>query len=140
MQDLQQACEWGTFRKLELGIEYHAGSITVGAERRNCFLHKLNYQKMPFSKPGKYSIINLFGQFFYLYVKLLNFESFLHNSQQLFFQEKKKKQNSVKTRKITCLLTCNKYLHQLPWVDCANVELFQKKKEFQYQDVFYIKP
>ena len=58
------------------------------------------------------------------------------------FPEKRKKKNRIllKTRKITCLLTGNKYLHQLPWVDCANVEPSQKQKEFQYQDVFYIKP
>ena len=29
-----------------------------------------------------------------------------------------------------------KYLHQLPWIDCAVVKLSQKKKQFQYQDVF----
>ena len=46
-----------------------------------------------------------------------------------------KKQN----KKNTCLPTVNKYLHLLPWVDCTIVELSLKKKEFRYQDVFYIK-
>ena len=141
MQDLQQAFEWGTFKKLELDTEYPAGLITVGAERKSWFLHTLYYQKMQFPKPGKYSLINLFARFCYLYVNLLKFGSFLHNSQQLFLQKKEKKNRILfKTRKITCLLKGNKYLHQLPWVDCANVEPSQKQKEFQYQDVFYIKP
>ena len=46
----------------------------------------------------------------------------------------------VNTRKIKFHLTVNKYLHKLPWVDCAIVKLSQKKKLFQYHDVFYIKP
>ena len=35
----------------------------------------------------------------------------------------------VKTGKITCLLTVNKDLHQLPWVDCTIVEKEKKKKK-----------
>ena len=60
MQDLQQACDWGTFKKLEVDTEYPAGSITVGAEREIWFLHTLYHQKMQSPKPGIYSIINLY--------------------------------------------------------------------------------
>ena len=78
-----------------------------------------------------------------LYVNLVNSVSFLHKFQQLIRNSNtNKKENNrilVKTRKITCLLTVNTYLHLLPWADCAIVKLSQKKKEFQYQDVFYIK-
>ena len=77
---------------------------------------------------------SVFARFCYLYVNLLNFELFLHNSQIFFFQKKKRKEKKnrilLKTRKITCLFIANKYLHQLPWVDCANVEPSQKKKKF----------
>ena len=87
---------------------------------------------------------SVFARFCYLYVNLLNFELFLHNSQIFFFQKKKRKEKKnrilLKTRKITCLFIANKYLHQLPWVDCANVEPSQKKKIILYQDVSYIKP
>ena len=136
MQDWQQACDWGTFEKLEVDTEYPAGPITVGMERKIWFLHPLVHQKMQFLKPGKYSIINkstTIVPFCHLYVSLLNWSSFLHK-----YQKKKKTEFWWKNGKITCLLTVYKYLHQLPWVNCRIVELSQKKKEIQYQDVFYI--
>ena len=131
---------------LELDTEHPAGPITVGTERKIWFLHSLDHQKMQFPKPEKYSIISkstTFAHFRNPYVNLLNFVSFLHKFQQLIKNSNtNKKENNrilVKTRKITCLLTVNTYLHLLPWADCAIVKLSQKKKEFQYQDVFYIK-
>ena len=141
MQYLQQACDWGTFKKPDAG--YPAGPIIVGKEGKIWFLHLLHHQKIQISKPGNYSIVDKstsFVHFCYPYVKHLNFASFLHKYQQLFFFKKKKKRILVKTRKTTCLFTVNKYLHQLPWVDCATVELSQTKNEFQNQDVFQIKP
>ena len=137
----QETYNWGTFKKLEPDTEYPAGPITVGTERKIWFLQTLDYQKMQFPKPGTYSIINkstTFPHFCCPSVNLLNFASFLHKSQQLLVF--KNNRILVETRKITCLLTVNKYLHQLPWVDCAIVEPSQKKKEFQYQVVVYIKP
>ena len=135
MQDLRQACERGTFKKLELDTEYPAGPITVGVERKIWILHTLYHQKIQFPKPGKYSITNLYlhvsAIFMWTSWILKHFYTILNN----FFLET----ILLKTRKITCLLTVNEYLHQFPWVDCANVELSQKKKEFQYQNVFYIK-
>ena len=80
-----------------------------------------------------------FAYFCYPYVNILNFALFLHKSQPLFFSKKLKKKIDrilLKTSKITFLLTVNKYFNQSPRVDCAIVE--QKKKEFQYQDVFYV--
>ena len=143
MQDLQQACDWGTIKKLELDTEYPAGPIAVGTERKIWFIHPLGHRQMPFPKPGKCSVINkstTFAPFCFPQVNLLNFAWFLHKFQQLFFFFFRKTGILVNTEKITCLLTVNKYLHQLPWDDCAIVELSQKKKEFQYQYVFYIKP
>ena len=103
------------------------------------FLHPLDDQKMQFSKPGKDSIITkstTFAPFCYPYVNLLNFVSFHHKSQQLFFIRKTK--ILLKIENARCVLTVNKYLHQLPWADCAVVELSQKKKEFQYQMYFML--
>ena len=54
---------------------------------------------MQFPMPGKHSIINkstTFAYVYYPYVNLLNFASFLHKSQQFFFQKKK---NSGKKQK-----------------------------------------
>ena len=94
-------------------------------------------------KAREHSIIyksTTFAHFCYLYVNLLNFVSFLHKSQQsTFFQKKQQNSSKQKTKKITYLLTFNKYLDLLPWVDCEIVKLSPKKKKFQYQDVFYIK-
>ena len=92
---------------------------------------------MQFPKTGKYSVINkytTFAHFCYPYVNLLNFVSFLHKPQQLI---KKKPGILVKTKN-TCLFTVNKYLLLLPSVDCAIVKLSQNRKQFQYQDVFYV--
>ena len=108
------------------------------------FLHPLYHQKMQFPKPGKHSIIyksTTFAHFCYPYVNLLNFVLFLHKSQQsTFFKKTPQNSSKQKTKKITCLLTFNKYLDLLPWVDCEIVKLSPKKKKFQYQDVFYSKP
>ena len=92
------------------------GSITLETERKFWFLHPLDHRKMQLLKPGKYSVMNkstAFAPFYYLYVKPLNFASFLHKSQQLYFFRKTGIQ--VETG-ITCLLTINKYLHQLPLI------------------------
>ena len=102
----------------------------------------LDHQKMQFPKPGKYSIINksaTFAHFSYPYVNLLYFASFLLKSQQLFFLFfSKKSRILVKTRKITCLLTFNKYVHQLPWVDCAIVEHLKRKRNFNISIYFIL--
>ena len=126
---------------MELHSESPASPIPAGIERKFQFLYTLDHRKILFSNPAKYSIINTFARFTpfcYSYSNPLGFVSFLHKSQQSFFF--RKTGILVKTRNITCLLTANKCLHQLLWVDCAIVELSQKKKEVQYQDVFYIKP
>ena len=146
LKDLQQT--WGTFKKLELDREYPAGSITVGTERKIGYLHPLDHQKMQFPMPEKHSIIyqsTTFAYVYYPYVNLLNFASFLHKSQQFFFQKKIK--ILVKNRKIRCLLTVTKYLLciyfnkyapiTLSWL--WNCRTSSKKKEFHYQNVFHLK-
>ena len=83
MQDLQQACDQSTFKKLELDTVYPADPITFQTERKNWFLHHLDHQKRQFPNPGKYYIVNkstTFEHFCYPYVNLLNFGSFLHKS------------------------------------------------------------
>ena len=100
---------------MELDAEYPAGPIIVRMESKIQFLHPLDDQKMQFSKPGKDSIITkstTFAPFCYPYVNLLNFVSFHHKSQQLFFIRKTK--ILLKIENARCVLTVNKYLHQLP--------------------------
>ena len=95
MQVLRQACEWGTFKTLELDTEYPAGPITVGLERKIWILHTLYHQKIQFPKPGKYSITNLYlhvsAIFMWTSWILKHFYTILNN----FFW----KQNSVKNQK-----------------------------------------
>ena len=133
LQYLQQACDWGTFDKLELDKAYPAGPIIrVGTERSIWFLRPLNHQKMQFPKTGKYPTINkstTFPHFWYPYVNFLKFALFPKKRQKT-----KQKENSGKNHKNH--MPAYQYLHQLPWIDCAVVKLSQKKKQFQYQDVF----
>ena len=137
MQHLQEACDWVTFKKLEIHTRYPAGTITVETQKKILFLHPLDHQKMNIQTPEKYSIMNkstTFAHSRYPFVNLLNFASFLRNSQQLSILNKSKQTN----RKIRCLITVNKYLRKLPWVDCAFVELSQKKKEFHIRMYFIL--
>ena len=81
---------------MELDIEYLADPITVGTERKIWFQQLLDYQKLQFLKPGKYSIINKSTPFAHSYCPY--FASFLHKSQQWLFLKKTNK-IVVKTRK-----------------------------------------
>ena len=131
MEDLQQASNWGTFKKAGTWYRVSCTPYRSWNGKENPVSSPLDHQKLRFPKPGKYFIINkstTFAPFCYPYVKLLSFVSSLNKCQKLFFFLRKT-EILVKTGKITCLLTVYKYLHQLPWADCAIAE---KKKEFQY--------
>ena len=130
----------GAFKKLELDTEYPADPITVWARRKISFLHPLDHQKMQFPKPEKYSTINKSTTFCTFLLSLCQPHKFCIISTQIstiIFLSKKKKKSRVCLQLINI---CTNYLKLIvQFLNCAVVELSQKRTEFQYQDVLHIK-
>ena len=130
IQIYQQACDRGTFKKLEFDTVFSAGSITVGAERKIWFLHPLDHWKMLFPKSGKYFAINksyqIYNFLLFLYQPSNPCITFTNPNTDFFSQ--KKTIIDIKSRKITCLY------QEMPYSDypILGVETIKARKRFQY--------
>ena len=129
MEDLQQASNWGTFKKAGTWYRVSCTPYRSWNGKENPVSSPLDHQKLRFPKPGKYFIINkstTFAPFCYPYVKLLSFVSSLNKCQKLFFFLRKT-EILVKLEKSHAFLqfisTCTNYLELI-------VQLLKRKRNF----------